>query len=273
MEIRYLANAGCLYSAAGYQVLADPWILGAPFEGSWSHLYPIKCKPSDFFGVDLIYISHGHSDHYDEETLKEFPKTIQILIYDHKVNFLHRKLSALGFKHITVMADRETKAFGPFEITMFGPFVKHPFHDSEIGNLVDSGIILKAGGKTVGNFNDNTLTPGSACGLIRYGPYDLLQLVDSCAGPYPSCFTNLTHEEKLSERARILKRHMDMMIEVCKILKPRFVQPFAGAYKLQGPLSELNQYLAVNEPAETARIYKEAGIESLLLYEGDSYEL
>lgn len=268
-----MANAGCLYSHGGYKILSDPWIVGAPFEGSWCHGFQIKAKPSDFFDVNLIHLTHGHEDHADPATLKEFPKSIPVLIYDHKINFLKRKLLELGFTEIIVMKDKETREFGPFKLTMYGPFIGHPFHETELGNLVDSALVFEAEGKVCFNLNDNTVTEESAQMLLdRHGPPDVAQLVDACASCYPATFTNLTHEQKLSEKNRILNRLLTSNIKCAKIMKAKKLMPFAGRYQLQGPLAELNQYLAVHEPHEVARIYKEAGIEPLLMYEGDEYE-
>lgn len=275
MKVKYFANAMCLYEHEGFKLLSDPWIYDDNcFEGSWAHNPPLKVRPRDIADCNLIFLSHTHPDHVDEKCLAELPKTIPILILDIGNNFLRKKVDALGFTNVYTMKDKETRKIGSFNITMYGPFIGHLFHPTEIGNLLDSGIIIDGDGKKVANLNDNAPTESAAKMLFeRHGAMDLGQFVDSCAGSYPACFTNLTHEEKLSERDRILKRHLDLMIKCAKIMQCKTMQPFAGHYQLQGPLAELNQYLAVYEPHEVAEIYKKAGIEPLLLYEGDEYEL
>ena len=56
----------------------------------------------------------------------------------------------------------------------------------------------------------------------------------NAAGPYPSCFDNLTKEEKINENKRILKRNFDHLCNIIPILKPKSVLPFAGAYIIGG---------------------------------------
>lgn len=271
LRIQYLYNAACVYEHEGYQILSDPWFYPA-FEGSWTQDPPLKSKPSDYFGVDAIYLSHLHPDHFDEKALQEFPKDKAIIYLDHEPNFLAKKIRSLGFTDLHGLVPEKSFKMGPFDLMIFEPFTKHPFYESEIGNLIDSALIIQAGGIKILNGNDNTLTPTAADMLVKqFGAFDLVQLVDSCAGPYPACFTNLSHEEKLSEKERILTRHIHSMIECAKILKAKKVQPFAGHYKLQGKLAALNQYLAVYEPHEVAEKIKLSGLEPLLLYEGDSF--
>jgi UDP-MurNAc hydroxylase len=274
VKITYIANACCLYEHEGYKILSDPWLADGAFEGSWAHFPPLLSKAEDFFDVDLIYISHLHPDHYDEETLKKFPKTIPILILDSKPNYLLKKVESLKFKTIHQIPDQGILIAGPFKITMFAPFTGHLFYETEIGNIIDSAIVLEAGGIKIFNANDNAPTLEASRKLQKqFGSFDLIQLVDSTAGPYPACFKNLTHEEKLSERDRILTRHMDLMCECAKVLNAKLAMPFAGHYKLRGPLEKLNQYLGVYEPEEVKRVYESKGIPSICLRERESYEI
>ena len=71
----------------------------------------------------------------------------------------------------------------------------------------------------------------------------LAMLNYNAAGPYPSCFNNLTTHEKKTEHNRILKRNFDHLCKIIPVLKPRSVLPFAGSYILGGKNYFKNEYL------------------------------
>jgi UDP-MurNAc hydroxylase len=274
VKLQHVGNACCTYSKDDYTILCDPWLVEGAFEGSWMHYPPLISKPSDFFSVNAIYISHLHPDHYDEATLKQFPKHIPIFFLDREPNYLRKKLDGLGFTTLIPIKDQETTTLGPFQVTMFAPFTGHLFHETTIGNPIDSAILVRSGEFQVLNANDNAPSIDAAKMLReKYGKMDIVQLVDSCAGPYPACFTNLTPQEKFEERDRILTRHLDLMIECAKILEAKYFQPFAGHYQLGGALMHLNPYLAVMEPEDVAHYVAKRGVTPLLLNEKDSFDL
>jgi UDP-MurNAc hydroxylase len=273
MKITHITNACCVYESEGFRFLTDPWLNDGAFEGSWYHYPPLEMTIEHVLPIDLLYLSHLHPDHFEEETLRKIPRDVTVVFLDHEPNYLKRKLEGLGFTNLVGLKDHEKRAFGPFLVTMLAPFVGNLFHDSVIGNILDSSLVIEADDFQVLNGNDNPPTLEAAEKLYEsFGAFDLVQLVDSCAGPYPACFTNLTAEEKISERDRILTRHLELMIECAKILKARYFQPFAGHYQLGGKLQKLNPYLAVYEPLAVAVQVQQAGIPALYLKEGDSFD-
>ena len=74
----------------------------------------------------------------------------------------------------------------------------------------------------------------------------------NAAGPYPSCFDNLTTEEKKIENQRILKRNFDHLCNIIPILQPKSVLPFAGAYIIGGKNYYKNDYLGTTTWDECA---------------------
>ena len=139
MKLTNITNACCVYKADGFRLLADPWLSEDCFEGQWLHNPPLKAKPKDFVGVDALYISHLHADHADPETLRHFRRDIPIVTLSDALSLCAKHLAKMGFTAITALKDQETATLGPFELTMFGPFCKHPHHeaDAELGNIID----------------------------------------------------------------------------------------------------------------------------------------
>jgi len=246
MKLTHIDNACCIYESKGYKLLADPWLTDGAFEGSWFHYPPLVTTFEDIKDVDALYISHLHPDHYDETILKQFRRDIPILVLDHGANFLIKKLTALGFTHLNKLKDKQTAIMGPMEVTLYAPFVSHPFDNSNLGNFIDSAMVVEAEGKVVLNANDNT--PDKAAGKMlydRHGKFSVVQLKDSLAGAYPSCFTNLTSDQKLSEAKRLINRQLIAMCQVADTMKAEWFQPFAGDYTLGGRLADKNPYLGV----------------------------
>ncbi len=251
VKVKHIYNACAIYESQGVKLLSDPWLNDGAFEGSWAAYPPLKTKPEDILNCDYLFISHLHPDHYDEETLRHFSKKIPIVIYENAkgFNYLKNKLMALGFENFISLKHGETYVLPPFKLTAYGPFAKHIFHESQLGSFIDSALVIEADGEVVGNFNDNTPSLDAAKLLRKkHGPFRLAQLKDSLAGPYPSCFPQLTDYEKEQECLRLVNRQMDHVLKIASALDAKYFQPFASQYRLQGKYSYKNAYLGVANP-------------------------
>jgi UDP-MurNAc hydroxylase len=203
-----------------------------------------------------------HPDHFDERYF-DFPKDMPIFVLEHGPNFLRKKLLELGYNDLILIEDGETVPFKEFAITLFAPFTKHNFHEAEVGNLIDSAMIVDCNGVKALNANDNTPTPEACVRLKeRFGAIDLAMINYNAAGPYPSSFANLSATEKRSEHNRILDRNIAYMHNLVETLKPRMVLPFAGSYILGGHLSRLNEYLGTTTWDVCADKLNEIGLTS-----------
>jgi len=246
MKVKFISNACCVVETnEGTQILTDPWIENGVFEGSWCHFHKLKTSINDLQNIDAIYVSHIHPDHYDDRFFN-FPKDIPIIVLDHGLNFLHRKLLDSGYKNLIKIKNKETIKFKDLELTLFAPFVKHNFFEdnSKIGNLIDSAIIFQSDNQTIFNANDNQPS-NDTCRELKsfFGNFDLAMMNYNNAGPYPACFNNLTEEEKHIEHNNNLLRNIDFLHSNLKILTPKYFLPFAGAYVLGGKNHYKNKYL------------------------------
>lgn len=271
MRLTHISNACCIYEAEGFRLIADPWLSDTAFEGSWVHEPGLKTRAEDLVGkIDAIYVSHLHPDHYDPVTLAEFDKSIPVVILDHGQNFLEKKLVKLGFTNVIKVTDKTTAKVGPFKLTLYAPFIKdHAYDDATVGNLIDSAIVVEHGAYRVVNCNDNQPNMEAAIMLYLNHYPTVMQLKYSLAGAYPSCFIDLTDEEKKAESKRLVNRLLDSMVEVWKLSKAKWFHPFAGAYKLGGTLSVKNEFLAVPSDEELKQALESKGVtRGLYLKEG-----
>lgn len=247
MKFEFIGNAaGIFHGSKGTKVLCDPWIENGVFEGSWFHYPPLKTKIKDLYSVDAIYVSHLHPDHFDQRYFT-FDKKIPIIILNEGPNFLKKNLINLGYTNLIEIKNDETIQFKEFELTMFKPFAGHIFEESILGNLIDSALVFTDGEISAINFNDNTPDLIAAEKLSKkFKNIGLAMLNYNAAGPYPSCFDNLTNDQKKMEHDRILKRNFDHLCKLIPILKPKTVLPFAGSYIIGGKNYSKNNYLGTS---------------------------
>jgi UDP-MurNAc hydroxylase len=276
VRLTFYSNACAVVESEGFRVLNDPWLVDGAFEGAWQHCPPLKTRPQDLADVDALFVSHLHPDHCDPETLKVFRRDIPIIVLDHGPNFLHRVLGQMGFTDLVKIRDGETGRVGPFEVTLYAPFATHIFHESTIGNLIDCAAIFEAGGFSVFNFNDNTPDVASARRLReRHGRPTVAQVAYNAAGPYPSCFHNLSDAEKAAAADRVLTRNFDHAAAISAALEPRWHMPFAGAFVIGGSQWRKNAVLGTAPPDVAAERIAAINpdIPVLLLNEGQSVDL
>lgn len=277
LSFKFIANAcGIFIGKNGTKVLCDPWLVDGVFDGSWCHFPKLTTTINDVKNVDAIYVSHLHPDHFDERHF-DFEKSIPLIVLDHGPNFLIKKLTSLGYTNLIKIKNEETIDYKEFKLTMFSPFAKHNFHDAKVGNLIDSALLISCDGVSALNANDNTPTIESASMLRKkYGPITLALLNYNAAGPYPSCFDNLTEEEKITENDRVLERNFNHVKNVIQAMKPTYMLPFAGAYVLGGDLHFKNKYLGTTTWDECAKWLTAKNIEPtkvVLLRENDTLNI
>lgn len=228
MKIQFIANACQIIEKDGYRLLTDPWIDGPCFDGGWYHAHPLKYTVDDVKSCDVVYISHIHEDHLHPPTLKHFPKSTQFFTL--KNNFVARKLKGMGFENVQEMTDKELSQFGPFWVTMYEPFQGNRYHDTELGNLIDSAILIDDGQHKLLNTNDNFPTKQA----LQEIQWDAVQINYNNAGPYPDCFP---HETANIEVLR--DKNIQNIVDVTDN-KKALVIPFAGEFVYQDGTTRSN---------------------------------
>ena len=277
MKFKFIGNAGGIFTGSnGTKILCDPWIIDGVFEGSWFHYPPLKTKLSDIRNVDGIYVSHIHPDHYDDRNF-DFPKDIPLIILYEGPNFLKKNLLNKGYRNFIEVKNDQTVDFKEFKLTLYKPFTKHIFEESLVGNLIDSALVLENNNSTAINFNDNT-PDEDACLFLKnkFSNIDLAMLNYNAAGPYPSCFDNLTKDEKKNENKRLLKRNFDHLCKIIPILQPKSVLPFAGSYIIGGKNYYKNDYLGTttwDECADYLKNFLEFNSKIICLRENQTYDV
>ncbi len=161
-ELIFIGHAGYILKKNKIALLMDPWVYGKAFMGSWHanpYLEPeIKLKKvinilsncQDFY----IWISHEHSDHFDQWFIKRIieqcDKEIKFLIPAFPGNSLKKRLAEIGAKNIISMDDLEQikiNDFGEIQI-----FFERPYYSEH------SSILIKTNDLSIFHNSDSTMS-------------------------------------------------------------------------------------------------------------------
>lgn len=80
----------------GFNLLCDPWLDGPAFMGAWLQ-YPPSSISAKHLNPHAIWISHEHSDHFHEPTLRKINKLTPVYIPAFPNKRMEDKLRNLGF--------------------------------------------------------------------------------------------------------------------------------------------------------------------------------
>jgi UDP-MurNAc hydroxylase len=244
LRVTFLSQTGFVAEHQGRRFLMDPWLTDGAFEGAWYHYPPQRIRAADLGRIDGLFISHLHGDHCDPAVLAQLDKSVPVFILDRRPNFLERYLRQRGFHDLRKVRAGDTVGHGPWQITLFEPFVGHDYFEARVGNLIDSSILLRAGGSSFLNFTDNFPTPEAAARLARdHGPFTFVAIPYNGAGDYPASCQSLADDEKCAERERLVARNLDTLAAVAAHLGAETLFPASAEYVLAGALAAKNRFL------------------------------
>ena len=266
MKLTNFAGATAILEHKGIRVLFDPWLDDGIFHGAWYHYPPLAPQAPDLGRIDYVYISHIHEDHCSAGTLRRVNSDAEVILMEKNPNFVARFLDAHGFRFKAVhqIKPRTEKELRPG--LSVGMLEADP--GNEMSHIIDSALLMRWDGFTVYNANDCQPYEGGLAYIVEnYGRVDLALIPYSGGSGYPSCYTNLSPEQKLAEKRRILDARLDNFARTVGRLDPRFVVPFADQYVVAGSRSNLNRFIS-HPPCPGAvrdRLSREGLIERLLL--------
>jgi len=242
MRLVHRANACFSLFHNNKHILFDPWMNGPAVAQGWTPYPQAKSKIEDLPKPDLVYISHIHSDHCEDETLNGIDKDTPILIMDLAPNFLHKMLKARGFTNIILMqTEKRIKidVIDGLEAEPFGATFGHI-----CANVIDSSVIFKFADKVILNCNDNKPSI-ELCNYIKnqYNKIDLAFIPSGGGSGYPAMYENLAASEKEEIVANNIKNYFTIFSNAVDILKPKISIPVAGGYAIRGPYAETVNWL------------------------------
>jgi L-ascorbate metabolism protein UlaG (beta-lactamase superfamily) len=122
VRVRYFGHASVLMELDGFSVMTDP-TLG--YDGDGHTHFTIADLPER---LDVVVLSHGHSDHVSLETLLQLRTRIGTIVVPRSSGGsiqdfdLRSMLESVGFTNVVELADTRSVDFGPAQVTAL-PFL------------------------------------------------------------------------------------------------------------------------------------------------------
>lgn len=275
MKFTNIGGATAILEHRGKRILFDPWLDDGIFHGSWFHWPPAAADIKDLGRFDYVYISHIHEDHCSAGTIRHINRDAEIIIMDRQPNFVAQFLRSNDFNFSKVHLVSPRKGLRLSEDLFVDMIEADP--GNEMAYLIDSSIVICWDGHVIFNANDcQPHAAGVAYLNEHYPKIDLALLPYSGGSGYPSCYSNLTDAQKLSERDRILNQRIAGFVENTRLINPKYVVPFADQYVVGGSRAHLNRYVSHGScPGVVTPLVQQAGLADrlLLLNSGQSFDL
>ena len=219
MKITYITHACLLIEIKGIKILTDPWLKGPCWGGSlWhypTHNYTIKKIPKP----DYIFFSHGHDDHFHEETIKTFPKSwlsTKILVANFKEKWWAEAVN-LKFSNVKYLDHNETYSLNDnTKLQLFINDRGEPDCSIRIFNKKNN-IFFQT---------DNLMSFKEAKRIGNIQKIDMAFVIPFLTGVFPG-FYKWDTETLISLGKQKLNQSLDYCYKMITNLKPKYVVPYA----------------------------------------------
>ena len=221
MKITYVTQACVLIEIKDIKILTDPWLVGPCWAGNLWHYPPPKRTPESFTGIDFLYLSHAHEDHFQIESLNRLPaeiKDTKVIISDFDKPYFERAIRGLGFKNVKVMQhDESTTLIQGVTLDMIR---------NDIGDD-DSSIVIKGDGSTVFFQTDNLMSLDEAKRLGNKYDVDLLFTMNTQTGIFPA-FYDFPSEIMSTLSKNKIHSTAIYSVDVARALRAKTIIPYAS---------------------------------------------
>lgn len=219
MKITYITHA-CLFIKVGkINIITDPWLIGPSWGGTLWHYPENKFLPKNLPVPDIIYFSHGHDDHFHENSINNFPSSwlkAQIIAPNYKEKWWKSGL-ALKFKKI--------KYLNHNQIIKINHNLKIQIFLNDQGEI-DSSLKIIYNNTTCFLQTDNLLSIKEALRISKLGKIDIAFVMPYLTGIFPA-FYKWTKKEMI-KLAQIKKGNsINYSSNIINKLKPKLVVPYA----------------------------------------------
>jgi len=225
MAIKLWAHASLQFFFGNRSLLTDPWLRGNAFLNAWMPYPRIDISLSQIKPTYLC-ITHEHSDHLHEETLKELSH-IPVFVPDFPNERIPKLLTRLGFRNIIPLF------FGRrYEIT---PELSLCFYEPEsLWN--DAILLMEYRDCKILNINDAGLNHRIA---NQIGPIKILcSSFSNGASGYPLTWNHLSDERKIEIQENAKLGQLKMISDAVKLYNADTFLPFASHFSLWHPSHE-----------------------------------
>ena len=262
LTIRLLSHACLEISFDGFTLLTDPWLDGLAFLGSWAP-HPKPAASASDLRPDAILITHEHSDHFHEPTLRLFGRGTPCYVPDFPNRRLQLRLEGMGFTDVRVIRFGDETTIAPkWTLTAFEP--------SSLWN--DALVLIDVDGFRIFDVNDAGLNMRIA---QQVGAVDLLAVQFSAgASGYPWTWSHLSDEQKIEISRQMCEGKLAMVRDASTLYGASAVLPFASHFALWHP-DHLKHAAMMrrNTLADVKRAMKDSRAQVIDLLPGDVWDV
>lgn len=239
----------------------DTWFEGPAFNFGWDLLIPTPFSFDEIMeGVNYVWISHEHPDHFSVPFLIRLGKT-----HKDKVTILFQKTrdrrvvdfcASQGLK-CQELEDRVTTKLSDEVSVTCG-----------VTDFYDSWLSISDGKTSILNLNDCHTRSDKDISekILPYIPQPTLLLSQYSYASWKG------GKENTHYRAAAARQKLETLARQIRLLRPKYTFPFASmVYFSNVENSYMNDL--VNTPAKAAMVIAESGSKPIILYPADSWEL
>ena len=219
MKITYITHACLLIEIKGIKILTDPWLIGPCWGGSLWHYPTHSFTPKNLPRPDIIFYSHGHDDHFHEETINNFPKSWKnslILAPNFKRKWWEHMI---GKKFSNFKLLDHNKNFVYKNKINFQAFV------NDQGDM-DSSLKISTSNKCIFLQTDNLMSLHEAKRISKIEKIDFAFVLPFLTGVYPGFYT-WDSETLLKLGKQKIQSSLNYCSEIVKNLNPKYTIPYA----------------------------------------------
>ncbi len=223
--LTYLGHACFLVETDKAAVLIDPWLSArGAFLGAWRQLPPndgklgwllekMKQKPV------LVYVTHEHEDHFDEETLQKIlPLAQQFCIPNYESSYFKTRVAAKLGATPQLVDENVSQQFHDIEFKIF---------IDESGINRDSAIFVKTADFSFFDGNDCKIFDRAEWLKQQCGHIDILSSQFSGANMHPICYDISKDDYKKISRQKKMRKFLAAK-NFIQDLAPTYYMPSAG---------------------------------------------
>ena len=266
MKITYLTHACMMIEVGDTKIITDPWLVGPSWGGSLWHYPTHKFTPSNLPVPDIIFFSHGHDDHFHEETIKKFPKEwfkAKIIAPKYNVAWWEGELQKKFKKTFFLNHNESIFLDDGIELQIFLNDLKE----------FDCSLKIKSKNRCIFLQTDNLMSEKEAKRIAKIDPIDVAFVIPFLTGVFPG-FYKWDSDTLIKLANEKISRSLNYCSKIVKSLNPKYVVPYACDVGYLGEKFHINLIHRHNKE-DLIKMLKVKKIKSkpLILNPGDSIKL
>jgi len=255
-SICWINHAGYELRTCGLRIVCDPWIEGLAFADSWALLAKTTYTYEDFAGVDYIWFSHEHPDHFAPANLRKIPEAVR-----KRITVLYQKTRDARVASFCRNLGFAVREIVPGEIVALSDAVR--FRLGVHGH--DSWSYIETPQHTYLNMNDCVPVPAFHRKLAAQLPRGVDVLLTQFS--YANWVANPGDTESMTAAAARKRTEMRLQIDA---YKPNILIPFAS-YIWFCRSENFHQNAGANAISDIYETFSKLVPECVVLYPGECY--